>query len=86
MNSPYRQTQVKILWYTGATSEFLVSRPNTQQKLGTPEEVIQAVRELATGRTDTEIATELNRQGLLSALMSCFHCIFCGVDSAEIQN
>lgn len=86
VNSPYRQTQVKILWYTGATSEFLVSRPNTQQKLGTPEEVIQAVRELATGRTDTEIATELNRQGLLSALMSCFHCIFCGVDSAEIQN
>lgn len=67
VDSPYRQTQVKILWHTGATSGFLVNRPNIQQKLGTSVEVIQAIRELANGRTDAQIATELNCQGLLSA-------------------
>lgn len=72
VDSPTRQTKVKILWHTGATSELLVSRPSIQQKLGTPEEVVQAIRELAAGRTDTEIATELNRRGLLSAKGRCF--------------
>ena len=86
VDSPYRQTQVKILWHTGATSGFLVNRPNIQQKLGTSVEVIQAIRELANGRTDAQIATELNCQGLLSALMSCFHGVFCIVDSTQIPN
>lgn len=67
VDSPCRQTQVKILWHTGATSELLVNRPSIQQKLGTPEVVVLAVRELVNGRTDAEIATELNRRGLLSA-------------------
>ena len=75
MDSPTRQTQIKILWHTGPTSELFTNRPSIQQKLGTPPEVIQAIRELAAGRTDTEIACELNRQGLVSPLMSCFHCI-----------
>lgn len=66
VDRPTRQTQVKILWHTGATSELLVSRPSIQQKLGTPLEVVQAIRELAPGRTDTEIAMELNLRGLLS--------------------
>ncbi|HCF27602.1 MAG TPA: recombinase family protein [Cyanobacteria bacterium UBA11049] len=66
MDHPTRQTQVKILWHTGATSELFTPRPSIQQKLGTPVEVIQAIRELAVGRTDTEIARELNCQGFLS--------------------
>ena len=66
VDSPTRQTQIKILWHTGATSELFTNRPSIQQKLGTPPEVIQAIRELAAGRTDTEIACELNRQGLVS--------------------
>ena len=66
VDSPTRQTQVKILWHTGATSELFTNRPSIQQKLGTPVEVIQAIRDLAVGRTDTEIASELNRQGLVS--------------------
>jgi hypothetical protein len=67
VDSPTRQTQVKILWHTGATSELFVNRPSIQQKLGTSEAVIQAIRELAAGRTDTEIASELNQHGLVSA-------------------
>jgi hypothetical protein len=86
VDSPTRQTQVKILWHTGATSELLVNRPSIQQKLGTSNEVVQAIRELATGRTDEEIAIELNQLGLVSALLSCFHRQGCGLDSIEIQN
>jgi hypothetical protein len=67
VDSPTRQTQVKILWHTGATSELLVNRPSIQQKLGTSNEVVQAIRELAAGRTDEEIAIELNQLGLVSA-------------------
>jgi hypothetical protein len=72
VDSPTRQTFVKILWHTGATSELLVNRPSIQQKLGTSVEAIQAIRELADGRTDSEIATQLNRRGLLSAKGRCF--------------
>ena len=64
---PIRQTKLNILWHTGATSELFTNRPSIQQKLGTSVEVIQAIRELANGRTDAQIATELNCQGLLSA-------------------
>ena len=42
-------------------------RPTIQQRLGTPEIVIQAVRELAYGRTDDKIADALNERGLTSA-------------------
>lgn len=45
VDSPTRQTFVKILWHTGATSELFTSRPSIQQKLGTPLEVIQTIRE-----------------------------------------
>ena len=67
VDSPSRQTRIAILWHTGATSELWVNRPSIQQKLSTCDEVIQTVRELAPGRTDAEIATELNQRGLVSA-------------------
>lgn len=66
VDRPTRQTQVKILWHTGATTELVLNRPSSQQKLSTSSEVIQAIRELATGRTDVEIADELNHLGLVS--------------------
>ena len=44
----------------------MATRPTTQEKLRTSEQVVQSVRELAAGRTDSEIATELNQRGLLS--------------------
>lgn len=44
----------------------MATRPTTQEKLRTSEQVVQTVRELAHGRTDEEIATELNQRGLLS--------------------
>lgn len=67
VDSPTRVTQVKILWHTGAISELVVNRPSIQQKLGTSPEVVQAVKEVAIGRTDEEIAAQLNRLGLVSA-------------------
>ncbi len=44
----------------------MATRPTTQEKLRTSEQVVQSVRELAAGRTDSEIATSLNQRGLLS--------------------
>ncbi|MGK7916024.1 MAG: recombinase family protein [Prochloraceae cyanobacterium] len=67
VESPTRHTRIAILWHTGATTEFLVKRPTTKEKLQTPTQIIEAVRELAPGRTDAEIADQLNQRGLLSA-------------------
>lgn len=66
VDSPNRQTRIAILWHTGATTELASDRPTIQQRQGTPSEIVQAIRELAAGRTDSEIATELNRRGLKS--------------------
>jgi len=66
VDSPKRQTRIQILWHTGATTELVAMRPTTQDKLRTSEEVVQTVRELAAGRTDDEIASELNQRGLKS--------------------
>ncbi len=67
VDSPSRQTRIAILWHTGATTELVANRPSIQQKLGTSNEVVQAILELAAGRTDSEIASALNQRGLLSA-------------------
>lgn len=66
IDHPQRQTRIAILWHTGAITELVATRPTTQEKLRTSEQVVQTVRELAAGRTDCEIATELNKRGLLS--------------------
>lgn len=58
VENPTRQTRIAILWHTDATTELLTERPTIQQKLGTPEQVIQTVTELAAGRTDAEIAQQ----------------------------
>ena len=67
-----RSTRIQILWHTGATTELMATRPTTADKLRTPNEVIQLVEELSKGRTDSEIADELNRRGLVSGQSRAF--------------
>jgi len=61
VEQPERQTQIQVLWHTGAVSEVSALRPTIRQKLATPEIVVQAIRELAPGYTDPEIARILNQ-------------------------
>lgn len=72
IDTPERSTRVQILWHTGATTELMATRLSTADKLRTPNEVIQLVEELALGRTDAEIAHELNRRGLVSGTGRAF--------------
>ena len=67
LDEPERHTNIQLLWHTGSTTETTAKRLTIQQRLGTPEAVVQMVRELAYGRTDTEIAQALNERGLTSA-------------------
>ena len=66
VESPTRQSHIAILWHTGATTEFMVKRPTSREKLSTPVEVIEAIRELTASRTYGEIAELLNQQGFLT--------------------
>ncbi len=72
VDSPQRSSRIQILWHTGASTELVAMRLTTQDKLRTPAEVVQTVRELAVGRTDDEIASELNQRGLKSGLGRAF--------------
>lgn len=66
IDTPERSTRIQILWHTEAISELIATRPTNADKYRTPKEVIQLIEQLAPGRTDTEIALELNRRGLLN--------------------
>ncbi len=72
VDSPQRSSRIQILWHTGASTELVAMRPTTQDKVRTPAEVVQTVRELAVGRTDDEIASELNQRGFKSGLGRAF--------------
>ncbi len=65
-DSPNRQTVIKILWHTGATTELIAERLTRAQKISTPTQVIEAIKELAPGRIDREIAQLLNQRGLVT--------------------
>lgn len=67
VDEPERQTKIHLLWHTGSTTEIMAKRLSIQERLGTPETIVQAIRELAYGRTDSEIAQALNERGLISA-------------------
>lgn len=66
VSHPERSTRIDILWHTGATTFLVVARPTTGDKLRTPAPVIEIVKQLASSRTDAQIASELNQRGLLS--------------------
>ncbi|MEO1558754.1 MAG: recombinase [Cyanobacteria bacterium J06632_19] len=72
IDTPERSTRIQILWHTGVTSTLYALRPTTAQRFQTPNEVIQLIEELAPGRTDTEIALELNQRGLVSGTGRAF--------------
>ena len=72
IDTPKRSTRIQILWHTGAISELIATRPTNADKYRTPKQVIQLIAELAPGRTDTEIAQELNRRGLLNTTGRAF--------------
>ena len=65
-DNPKRETLIKILWHTGATTELVVERLTRAQKISTPRKVIEAIKELGPGRTDPEIAQLLNQMGLVT--------------------
>lgn len=51
---------------------MIATRPTNAQKFRTPNLVIQLIEELAPGRTDSEIADELNRRGLVGGTGRAF--------------
>ncbi len=63
---PRRQTRVRILWHTGATTEVLVDRPENHDLFRTPPDCIQIIRELMPTHTDAQIAAELTERRLLT--------------------
>lgn len=67
IDTPERSTRIQILWHTGAISILVATRPTNADKFRTPPKILQLIEELAAGRTDTEIALELNRRGLVNA-------------------
>lgn len=67
IDTPERSTRIQILWHTGATCILVATRPTSADRFRTPTETIQLIEELAAGRTDTEIALELNCRGLVNA-------------------
>lgn len=63
---PERTTRIQILWHTGATTELFATRQTTAQKIRTPVEVVELIRELAFHHNDEQIASILNSRGLVS--------------------
>lgn len=60
---PQRVTRIQVLWRTGAVTDFTIPRPRSASR-GTTDKVVELIRDLAgQGRTDMEIAVEMNRQG-----------------------
>jgi DNA invertase Pin-like site-specific DNA recombinase len=63
-----KQLLVHIRWQGGACSECVVQLPpNIADRLRYPAAVVERVRELAQGLPDSQIATQLNREGHTSA-------------------
>jgi DNA invertase Pin-like site-specific DNA recombinase len=64
---PARQTRVRVLWQTGAVSDLMVERP-PKSAWNAPQPGVPAlIAELfAAGRSDEEIAIEIERRGLLA--------------------
>lgn len=65
---PSRQTRVRVLWQTGAVSDLLVERPpKSAWSLPRPEVPALIAELFAAGKSDDEIAAEVQRRGLLPA-------------------
>ena len=63
--APVRSTRIQVVWKTGAVTEVTVERPRSCISPGTQPEVIDRIRALvAEGKSDAEIADDLNRRHL----------------------
>ena len=52
VEAPQRQTCIHLLWHTTATTDLMVSRLRSSERVRTPPQVIEAIAALAVGRTD----------------------------------
>jgi hypothetical protein len=65
IEAPVRSTRIQVVWKTGAVTEVTVNRPRSSISPGTSPEVIDRLRALvAEGKSDGEIADDLNRRHL----------------------
>jgi len=60
---PQRATRLRVLWQTGAVSDFTVERKDKYQATATPDEVLELIRAWV-DKQDKVIAAELNRRGM----------------------
>jgi DNA invertase Pin-like site-specific DNA recombinase len=65
---PARQVRVQVLWQTRTVSDFTLPRADKYTAQATPRGTIELLRELyvVNKQSDAQIATELNRRGLLT--------------------
>jgi DNA invertase Pin-like site-specific DNA recombinase len=65
IHTPTRSTRIQVVWKTGAVTEVTVERPRSCTSSDTPPEVVDRIRALvAEGKSDGEIADDLNRRHL----------------------
>lgn len=65
---PSRQTRVRVLWQTGAVSDVTVERPpKAAWSVPRPEVAVLIAALFEAGKSDDEIAFEVERRGLLPA-------------------
>jgi DNA invertase Pin-like site-specific DNA recombinase len=66
IDDPEKTTRIQILWHTDATTELFAIRQTTAEKIRTPDEIVELIRELADNYNDEQIASILNSRGLVS--------------------
>lgn len=65
IETPARSTRIQVVWKTGAVTEVTVPRQRTRAPMEAGPEVVERIRVLvAEGKSDAEIADDLNRRGL----------------------
>jgi hypothetical protein len=65
IETPARSTRIQVVWKTGAVTEATVPRPRTHMPMEARPEVVERIRALvAEGKSDAEIAGDLNQRGL----------------------
>ncbi|MGI0484886.1 recombinase family protein [Pantanalinema rosaneae CENA516] len=72
IQEPERKTHIKVLWHTGAVTEFTIARTKKPRLDKTPDFLIEQIRFLSSERTDAEIANELNQQGFVTGVRKPF--------------
>jgi len=64
---PRRETEIRILWHTAATTELVVDRPRRVAGSPAPSDAVERIRERAAQDwSDRTIAEELNELGIVS--------------------